>query len=112
MMKTVKAKLLSTVFGGLALVLCRAMFAINSVKEIAQQYELLIEEELTAQLQVNFVLNTFKIQVQEWKNILIRGSNPSQFDKYLKQFKEQEIIVQDLSSQLISSTFLPKKLIS
>lgn len=37
----------------------------------------------------------FKIQVQEWKNILIRGNDPKRYDKYLKQFGERESSVQD-----------------
>ncbi|MDP5238438.1 methyl-accepting chemotaxis protein [Uliginosibacterium sp. 31-16] len=32
---------------------------------------------------------SFKTQVQEWKNILIRGSDKSLFDKHLKQFGEE-----------------------
>lgn len=28
----------------------------------------------------------FKIQVQEWKNILVRGHDPAQLDKYSKAF--------------------------
>jgi len=32
----------------------------------------------------------FKTQVQEWKNILIRGNDAAQHDKYLKQFGEEE----------------------
>ncbi|MEN3112020.1 methyl-accepting chemotaxis protein [Uliginosibacterium paludis] len=32
----------------------------------------------------------FKTQVQEWKNILIRGNDKAAFDKYLKQFGDEE----------------------
>ena len=30
----------------------------------------------------------FKIQVQEWKNILLRGNDPAQLEKYTRSFKE------------------------
>jgi hypothetical protein len=32
----------------------------------------------------------FKIQVQEWKNILLRGRNISDREKYLSSFQNQE----------------------
>ncbi|MFZ2853021.1 MAG: methyl-accepting chemotaxis protein [Rhodocyclaceae bacterium] len=36
----------------------------------------------------------FKIQVQEWKNILLRGNDPLLFDKYSKAFANEEHAVQ------------------
>lgn len=36
----------------------------------------------------------FKIQVQEWKNVLIRGNTDNQFEKYVDGFKAQESQVQ------------------
>jgi methyl-accepting chemotaxis protein len=37
----------------------------------------------------------FKTQVQEWKNILIRGNDKASFDKYQKQFDEEAGKVED-----------------
>ncbi|MBF0609596.1 MAG: HAMP domain-containing protein [Magnetococcales bacterium] len=37
----------------------------------------------------------FKKQVQEWKNILLRGTDKSKFDKYLKAFEDEEKMVQE-----------------
>lgn len=45
--------------------------------------------DLARSSQVNF-----KIQVQEWKNTLLRGNDSSQFDKYWKSFAAQESLVQ------------------
>lgn len=43
----------------------------------------------------------FKEQVQEWKNILLRGNDPVQFEKYLKQFDEKGQLVQDDLNMLL-----------
>jgi len=37
----------------------------------------------------------FKIQVQEWKNVLIRGGDPQLFDRYWKSFEAEEKTVLD-----------------
>lgn len=36
----------------------------------------------------------FKTQVQEWKNILLRGAQPADFDRYLASFEKHETAVQ------------------
>jgi methyl-accepting chemotaxis protein len=46
------------------------------------------------------VLATFKTQVQEWKNVLLRGKDRAQYDKYLAAFKREEASVQDLLAGL------------
>jgi methyl-accepting chemotaxis protein len=45
----------------------------------------------------------FKKQVQEWKDILLRGYNPADLQKYSLQFTDQERLVQDLTAKLDTS---------
>lgn len=42
----------------------------------------------------------FQRQVQEWKDILIRGNDPELYAKYLKQFREKENSVNDRLNKL------------
>lgn len=44
---------------------------------------------------------SFQRQVQEWKNILIRGNDPELKAKYLKQFGEQEAKMDERLNALI-----------
>lgn len=56
--------------------------------------------DLARSAQVNF-----KIQVQEWKNTLLRGNDPAQFDKYWERFQEKGQVVEsnleDLKTLLV-----------
>ena len=44
---------------------------------------------------------TFKKQVQEWKDTLLRGTDPSMLDKHWGQFQQQEAAVQEHAQKLI-----------
>ena len=42
------------------------------------EYEHLISDEIVLALQAQDILSDFKTQVQEWKNVLIRGADDAQ----------------------------------
>ncbi|MDC8832709.1 hypothetical protein [Alteromonas gilva] len=54
--------------------------------------------------QINEALNEFKTQVQEWKNVLLRGRNEEDRLKYWQRFKQrEESVQQQLDSMLQNS---------
>ena len=54
----------------------------------------IVETSLSAQVH-------FKKQVQEWKNVLLRGHKPELYEKYLEQFYQQERITGAMMDKLI-----------
>ena len=65
------------------------------LKDIGEGIEMMVEIE-RAQI-------AFKTQVQEWKNILVRGNRQEDFDKYQKQFGEEETKVQASLKKVIAA---------
>jgi methyl-accepting chemotaxis protein len=56
-------------------------------------------KESLALIAVETAHSRFKTQVQEWKNILLRGNDAESFEKYLSSFNKEEQQVQTLLGQ-------------
>lgn len=52
----------------------------------------------------------FKIQVQDWKNLLLRGQNPKDFTNYSERLPAQSATVQETLKQMLASRQLPAEL--
>ena len=74
-----------------------AIARLNS--QLTQTIKVQDQVERTADLSRRAQLG-FKVQVQEWKNILIRGQDAELFQKHLKSFEERSASVKSLLQQL------------
>ena len=91
-----------------ALLLAAAGFAWYAIERlngqlestIATQNQIEAASDLSRRAQLEF-----KVQVQEWKNILLRGGDPQLYDKHTKAFKERS---EKVRSHLVSLNGLAK----
>src|SRR5882672_3570305 len=97
---TITGKLLLVIGGGVGLgvlagLLLLLHFRSLSSEQVHDLTRLLDDAGRGRQVQLDF-----KKQVQEWKNILLRGDNTANFDYHLSLFFEQEELVRQGSSEL------------
>lgn len=69
-------------------------FSIYKTFDVIAELEQIEQGYLSAERQTNSVLSDFKTQVQEWKNVLLRGKSDKDRNKYWVKFKEKETGIQ------------------
>jgi len=101
-MKTIKAKLSATLLVSLSIIMAIVAWGIIILWGQIQEYQSLVLNEAKNQYEVSVVESNFKTQVQEWKNVLIRGKDTQKRDKYWEKFQKKEADVQEKVSILLS----------
>jgi methyl-accepting chemotaxis protein len=98
--KSLRAQILALLGGSLALILITALACFSFLSNGMQAYRGLLAGPLQASTLIDATNLDFKTQVQEWKNVLLRGSDKAQLDKFWSQFEAQERKVQAQLGQL------------
>ncbi len=98
--RSLRAQILTLLGGSLALILLIALACFSFLSNGIQTYRGLLEGPLEASRLVDQANLQFKVQVQEWKNVLLRGRQPADLDKYWSQFEAEERKVQDTLGHL------------
>ena len=93
-MNTLNAKLSAALLVCLSIVMAMVIWGIVSLWAQIQVYQSLIIHESQNQYEVSLVELDFKTQVQEWKNVLLRGKDADKRNKYWQRFQKREAEVQ------------------
>ncbi|MDH2432721.1 methyl-accepting chemotaxis protein [Pokkaliibacter sp. MBI-7] len=91
---SLRMKTLMLMAGSLLLMLLVALATVNSLSNTIRSYRTLLEHPVAAANLINEANLQFKGQVQEWKDVLLRGANPDDQHKYWGQFEKAEATVQ------------------
>ncbi|MEE1868962.1 methyl-accepting chemotaxis protein [Pseudomonas sp. 119P] len=102
--KSLRVQILALLAGSLMAILMIALVCFQLLSSSVRGYGQLIDGPLQASQLIDEANLQFKVQVQEWKNVLLRGKQPAELDKYWQQFLAREQQVQGILDQLIRSS--------
>ena len=98
--KSLRAQILALLSGSLLAMLLIALACFHFLSSGVQSYANLIDGPLRTSQLIDEANLQFKVQVQEWKNVLLRGKQPADLDKYWKQFEDRQREVQSILGEL------------
>ena len=88
-------------YGAVLVVFCLLGFALTAVlHSVSSGYDALLNSPVRQIDQARVIQVDFKKQVQEWKDILLRGHNADDLANYTKQFHDEEHKVSDGANAL------------
>ncbi|MCF4994408.1 HAMP domain-containing protein [Pseudomonas syringae] len=100
--KSLRAQILALLSGSLLAMLLIALACFHFLSNGVQNYSQLIAGPLHTSQLIDEANLQFKVQVQEWKNVLLRGKLPSDLAKYWGLFEDRQRDVQGILSELAS----------
>ena len=105
---SIGAKVSAVVAALLVLLVVSNLLLLQQLASTSATYDRLLADEV-AQAQVSRDMQVeFKKQVQEWKNILLRGSDPADRATYTKNFRAEYSTVRTLADRLVGRVSDPQ----
>lgn len=97
---SLRAQLLALLGGSILLLVIISLLCFRLLEHGVEDYQSLVNSTLQESTLVDQANLEFKSQVQEWKNVLLRGKDPEALTKYWTRFEEQEREVKQTLAQL------------
>ncbi|AZQ50400.1 methyl-accepting chemotaxis protein [Burkholderia cenocepacia] len=85
----------------LSLMFCGALYGIHILNRSIDTFAEDVQTNVGNERLVSASLVQFKLQVQEWKDTLLRGKQPEKLDRYWQAFQTRERAVDSLAAQLV-----------
>ncbi len=86
----------------LSLMSAGAFYGIHTLNEAIETYRTSVQDAAANERMVSATLVEFKLQVQEWKDTLLRGRDPQKLDKYWSAFQKRERSVDEQAATLLA----------
>ncbi|MDD0816740.1 methyl-accepting chemotaxis protein [Curvibacter sp. HBC28] len=92
----------------LAALLAAALFGLFQLNQSINVYQEVVQRDHEHALGAVQLLSDFKVQIQEWKNVLLRGRDDKQRQRYWSAFEKQEAAVRQSAQSLQSQVHHPE----
>jgi len=102
--QSLRAQLLALIGGSLLLTLIIALASFSFLSKDIAAFQQLLKGPVEASRLINEANLEFKVQVQEWKNVLLRGTSSESRTKNWQRFEDQERKVQTLLGTLVQAS--------
>lgn len=97
----IRNKLLVLLVSTLLAILLVVIIGLTAMSRVMTDYASTVNNDVSLLTQFSNLNVTFKVQVQEWKNTLIRGADQQQRDKYWNRFLNNAQLIQQSSAALL-----------
>ncbi len=97
---SLRNRLLAAYLVSAALVVTGGAISVAGLQKALGNYQRDVRGMQENAVSVLRIQSEFKIQVQEWKNVLLRGKDPDSLDKYWRNFQEKEANVDQQADEL------------
>ena len=101
--KCIRNQIMGFLGAGLGLLIVVFVFGLLGKNRIIYDYEALVNEDFSRLERIGDLNIAFKTQVQEWKNVLLRGHDRKDREKYWQRFEDRALEISDEVTRLIDS---------